>query len=39
MNDPMEQFLTAAEDGDVEKLQLLYSEKPQLLIVIYLIFY
>lgn len=34
LNDPAEQFLTAAEDGDLEKLEKMYAAHPELLQVI-----
>jgi len=33
MTDPIEQFLTAAEEGDLNRLQKMYEEKPGLLMV------
>jgi hypothetical protein len=33
MSDPGEQFLTAAEEGDLDKLKELYEQRPNLLMV------
>ena len=33
MTDPVEQFLTAAEDGELDKLKRLFAENPDLLMV------